>query len=152
MPEYVCYPAEMDIGYVIYMTSGESPDSVKFYIKDGETIIMQDNLPAVAGYDIYHWEGGTTVGPGIYTMEIEITKDGITHSDTHDFTVFELDRVCLSSGNAIESPVCWDGGDIEAGSPCDPTDTEPSLIIPHCNVMDFSDPDVIRDFVIGNLK
>jgi len=64
-------------------------------------------------------------------------------------TVFDLESVCLSSGNAIESPVCFEGGKFELGNPCVSTGAEKSLIIPHCNVRSLGDPSVIRDFVVG---
>jgi len=110
---------------------------VKLYIKYGGLIIREEDVTSDPHY--YYWDGkdgsGSYVEPGEYTLEIEATKGGVKHSDTHDFTVFKLDRVCLSSEYAIESPVCWDGGDILiGGSPCDPDATEPSLIIPYSNV------------------
>jgi hypothetical protein len=77
----------------------------------------------------------------------------IIHQDKVKLTAFELDKIYLSSGNAITSPVYWDAGDVNVGDPCIKDTNDPnyeqSLIIPRCNVVDPNDPNVIRDFVIG---
>ena len=60
-----------------------------------------------------------------------------------------MEKVRLSSGNAIESPIDFEGGRFELGDPCRRTNAEPSLIIPHYRVRSVSDPSIIRDFVVG---
>lgn len=64
-------------------------------------------------------------------------------------TVGYVDSICLNSGNAEETPICYDGGDDDVESPCTSTGAEPSLIIPHHRVRSESDPNVIRDYIVG---
>jgi len=83
------------------------------------------------------------------TLAMEYSKAGKTFEDKIKITVAKVENVCLSSGNAIESPICFEGGKFELGNPCVSTNPEKSLIIPHLNVRSLSDPSVIRDFVVG---
>ena len=82
------------------------------------------------------------------TLTLEYPVGPATFEDRINLTVYDVEKVCLSSGNAIASPICYEGGSLR-GSPCLPYGAEPSLIIPHCNVRSPSDPSVIRNFTVG---
>jgi hypothetical protein len=64
----------------------------------------------------------------------------IIHQDKVKLTAFELDKVCLSSPYAINSPVCWNAGDVNVGDPCIKDTNDPnyeqSLIISHYKFME----------------
>jgi hypothetical protein len=61
------------------------------------------------------------------------------------------DKVSLASDKALVSPVFWNGGDVNTGSPCDKINPEPALTIPYSNVLDINEPNItIIDFTIDS--
>lgn len=94
-PEYICYGTGTNIYYKIEPTSGWSPDWVKLYIKDGETIVRTQTLSNSVGEQTVNWNGKDSedqwVEPKEYTAEIEVRKSEKNCSDTHSITVVKVD-------------------------------------------------------------
>ncbi|MBN1803757.1 MAG: hypothetical protein JW837_00770 [Sedimentisphaerales bacterium] len=84
------------------------------------------------------------------TLALQYIHNGKIFDDKIKITVVDLEKICLSSGNAIESPVCFDGTFylIDTCTQHPTYESQPSLIIPHVNVRTASDPSVIRDFTV----
>ncbi len=104
-----------------------------------------DDLPE----DVWVKGVSTSSSPRDVTLYLDYTIGGVTFADRINLTVYDVEKVCLSSSNAVASPICYEGGRSELGSPCGSQGDQPSLIIPHCNVRSASDPSVIRNFTVG---
>jgi hypothetical protein len=102
-PSYVAYGSGMQIDYTIYVTDDQhpfygTPDSVKLYIKNGNTLINTINLSSTSGYlQNTTWDGndvnGVHIGTGQYTLEVEVTKEGVKHSNKKNIIILKLDKV-----------------------------------------------------------
>jgi hypothetical protein len=105
-PSYVAYGNGMQINYSVYVTNDQhtfagTPNSVKLYIKNGDTVIRQiDDLDCVAGNytQNYLWNGkdgpdlsGDYLNPGQYTLELKLVKNEIVHSAKKDATIIKVD-------------------------------------------------------------
>jgi hypothetical protein len=103
VPEYIAYGTSTEIYYYILIGDYLTADSVKLYIKQGDTIIRQVNgLDCESSYlpHTYAWNGkdgtepsGNYLNPGEYTLEIEATKNGIKHSKKKNITIYKVTNV-----------------------------------------------------------
>ena len=97
VPEFIAYESSMIFSYYIFVDYYGTPDSVKYYIKDGDTILREEGLDCGAGdyAQNAYWDGmdstGNFVDAGQYTVEVEVTKNGIKHSAKQDLTIVKVD-------------------------------------------------------------